>query len=374
MPTYLPAFMSHAHADNMLCDPYHAALTRSGVACYYDRQNPQVGHSLSLALQQELERAKALIVMVSPASLASFWVNEEIDMFLSLMAKDRSRKMVPIKVAPCELPPRLESRWWLDATRYSQEQIVEQLARALEISRPAASAVTGHTGPFTRVVDWRRGMGDHTTVVEALKAARPGERILVRKGIYEGALVIDKPVELVGDGQLGDVEVRATGAYVLQFIASHGRVANLTLNHTDHGDGCCVSIEGGRLDLEDCDISSWAYAGVASHRLFGEPYGVRRNRIHGTRAKDGAGIVLMGGVKCIVEENEVFHNAGAGVSVLGHPTVRRNHIYQNGGSAVQLGKYGGGVFEENDLRDNKRGPWDIDDANTGNVIRRGNKE
>ena len=30
MPTYLPAFMSHAHLDNDLCDLYHRALAQRG--------------------------------------------------------------------------------------------------------------------------------------------------------------------------------------------------------------------------------------------------------------------------------------------------------------------------------------------------------
>jgi TIR domain-containing protein len=141
MPSYRYAFISHAHMDNALCDPYSTALARLGVPHYYDRENPQVGHSLSLALQQEIERAGALIVMVSPASVASFWVNEEIDMFFALMAEDRSRKLIPVKIASCDLPPRLKSRWWLDATTLSRDDVVAQLARALEDSGAPAPSI-----------------------------------------------------------------------------------------------------------------------------------------------------------------------------------------------------------------------------------------
>src|SRR5579859_5891130 len=192
MPSYRYSFISHAHVDNALCDPYADALVRLGVPHYYDRENPQVGHSLSLALQREIEIAGVLIVLVSPASLASFWVNEEIDMFFALMAEDRSRKIIPIKVAPCDLPPRLKSRWWLDATTLSRNDVLAQLTHALEQAAPAVASP--QSGGYTRVVDWRHG-ADHTTITEAIAAARPGERILIRKGVYDGALVIDKPLE-----------------------------------------------------------------------------------------------------------------------------------------------------------------------------------
>ncbi len=74
MSSYRYAFVSHAHADNDVCDPYAAAFGQRGVSLYYDRANPQVGHDLGAALDRELQRAGALIVMVTPAALASFWV------------------------------------------------------------------------------------------------------------------------------------------------------------------------------------------------------------------------------------------------------------------------------------------------------------
>lgn len=124
--------MSHAHADNAKCDPYVKALIQRGVSLYYDRSNPQVGHDLGVALEREIQRANALIVMVTPASLRSFWVTEEISMFFSLMAQDPSRLLIPIKLEPCQLPPRLASRWWIDATNQSLGEVLDQLADALE--------------------------------------------------------------------------------------------------------------------------------------------------------------------------------------------------------------------------------------------------
>lgn len=143
MPSYRYSFISHAHADKALCDPYADALARLGASHYYDRENPQIGHSLSLALQEELQKANVLIVMVSPASLNSFWVNEEIGMFMALMAKDRLRKLIPVKIASCDLPARLDHRGWLDATFLTHDEVVTQLASALEL-RPLQTLAPTH--------------------------------------------------------------------------------------------------------------------------------------------------------------------------------------------------------------------------------------
>lgn len=139
MCAFRPAFVSHAHTNNAQCDPFVADFQRRGVSLYYDRANPQIGHDLGEALERELERATALIVMVTPAALASFWVREEISMFFALMARDPSRLLIPIKLEPCDLPPRLEARWWVDATNLAPDDVVDQVVQALAVGTQTPS-------------------------------------------------------------------------------------------------------------------------------------------------------------------------------------------------------------------------------------------
>src|SRR3972149_6109518 len=53
------------------------------------------------------------------------------------------------------------------------------------------------TEPPTHVVDPMH-RGDYTTITEAIKAANPGDRILIRPGLYLEGLVIVKPLEIIG--------------------------------------------------------------------------------------------------------------------------------------------------------------------------------
>lgn len=212
-------------------------------------------------------------------------------------------------------------------------------------------------------------MGDHTTITEAIAAARPGERILVRKGLYEGGLLIDKPLELVGDGLPGDVEVHASGTSALKFTATQGRVANLTLRQTS-GDWYCVNIASGRLELEDCDISSQGNCGVAIHD--GADPRVRRCRIHDNQQ---VGVFVYDQGQGLIEDCEITGSVYSGVEVKtsGAPTIRKCRITGNRQSGVYVHDQGGGVFEANELRDNRE-PWKIDDSSKGKVTRRGNIE
>lgn len=91
--------------------------------------------------------------------------------------------------------------------------------------------------------------GDYPTISEAIKAAKPETRILVRSGLYLEGLIIDKPLEIIGEGAPGDVVVQAEGKDVLNFKTTMGRVVNLCLQQSGCGNYYGVDIAQGRLEL-----------------------------------------------------------------------------------------------------------------------------
>ncbi|MEM9512368.1 MAG: right-handed parallel beta-helix repeat-containing protein, partial [Cyanobacteria bacterium P01_E01_bin.48] len=199
--------------------------------------------------------------------------------------------------------------------------------------------------PPTLVVDaFHRG--DYVTLTDALKAAVPGTRILVRPGLYREGITIDKPVEILGDGEPGDVTIEAFGKSTILFQANMGRIANLTLRQSGGGKWYCVDITQGRLDLEDCDITSQSLACV-SIRNGADPR-LRRNRIHD--GKQGGVYVYENG-QGTLEDNDIFANAYTGVEIKtgGNPTLRNNCIHDAKQNGVHVYKNGQGTLEDNDI-------------------------
>jgi parallel beta-helix repeat protein len=76
------------------------------------------------------------------------------------------------------------------------------------------------------------------------------------------------------------------------------------------------------------------------------------------------------------EDNTIIGNAKAGLMTKtgGSPTFNRNRINDNGYEAVWVFDGGRGTFVGNDLRNNKRGPWDIEDTCLSHVTRQDNTE
>jgi F-box protein 11 len=216
------------------------------------------------------------------------------------------------------------------------------------------------------------GRGDFTTVTAAITAAKAGDRIVVRPGLYEEGLVVDKPLEILGDGPVSDIEIRARGADALLFRASIGRVANLTLRQAGgEGSWFGVDITQGRLDLEGCDISSQSLSCVAIRN--GADPRLRRNQIHDGKR---AGVYVSDNGLGTLEDNDITANTVTGVLIQtgGNPTLRRNRVNRNGYRGAWIHEGGRGVLEDNDLTGNRRGAWDIADDCEANVTRARNKE
>lgn len=75
-----------------------------------------------------------------------------------------------------------------------------------EVGAAVGQTATPKPGPPTLVVN-QLHRGDHTTIGAAIKAARPGTVIMVEPGLYHEGLVIDKPLEIIGQGAIDDVVI-----------------------------------------------------------------------------------------------------------------------------------------------------------------------
>ncbi|HUN35537.1 MAG TPA: right-handed parallel beta-helix repeat-containing protein [Trebonia sp.] len=268
----------------------------------------------------------------------------------------------------------------------------------------------------THVVD-QYGKGGFTTVSAAIKAASDGDRILVRPGEYNETLVVDKQLEIIGDGPLANVEIWGIGDNVLKWAAVAGRVAGLTLRQRAEKVHYGVRIELGRLLLEDCDISNdsatcvfiirgadpvvrrntihdagqhgvFAYEGgrgtVEDNQIVGCAYSAvhviegstpvfRRNVIRDGQA---SGVRVLNTGLGLFEENVITGNANSGVLIedYGCPTLRGNQIIQNGEYGVKVLEHGAGTVEGNDLTGNGHGPWHVDKHAAARVIQARNRE
>ncbi len=223
-----------------------------------------------------------------------------------------------------------------------------------------ARATTQARTSFVIALD---GSADFTSINDAIRHAPEGARLMIRPGIYTEGFVLDKRLEVVGDGALDEIIVRSQSSSVVTSRADAGTIRNLTLRGQsraggNHGDGFfAVDISRGRLLVEACDISSDSLACVAIRNPNAAPV-IRACRIHhgvdsGIYAFDGAGgrieacdifenaninIALAAGARTSVTGCHIHHGRDAGIVVWNKASceVTDCEIYANAKTGVGI--------------------------------------
>jgi hypothetical protein len=90
-------FLSYAHQDIKRAEGLAGLLEDAGLTVWWDRRMV-AGDKIHDVIDKQIEKAKAVIVLWSPISVKSDWVRGEAQTAHEL------GKLVPIKIAKCQLP------------------------------------------------------------------------------------------------------------------------------------------------------------------------------------------------------------------------------------------------------------------------------
>jgi len=268
------------------------------------------------------------------------------------------------------------------ATRASPRQAVPAQART---SSPPQSKTTAHTPPpatpaspssssarasFVVALD---GSGDFQRLTDAVRRAPEGSRLLVRPGIYNEGFLIDKSLEIVGDGALEQIIVRATTSSCLVVRTDAATIRNLTLRGQSraggaNGDGFfAVDIAHGRPLFDGCDISSDSLACVAIHNPTAAPV-IRNCHIH--HGVD-SGVFAFDGAQGLIEACDIAENSNIGIAITaGASTSVRNCLVRDGADAgVVIWNSARSTIEGCDIYANRRAGVGISDTSVA-ILRR----
>lgn len=114
MTDFTKAFISHAHEDKSVALALAIALREGGVEAWIDAWEIAPGDSLvDKIFEQGLKDCGVFLVLLSPASLASRWVKDELDAAVVRRIAGQTRT-ISVRVAPCEVPEALRAYRWLD--------------------------------------------------------------------------------------------------------------------------------------------------------------------------------------------------------------------------------------------------------------------
>lgn len=119
-------FISYSRADGKVTKALARDLQAAGVQVWMDQEDISIGERWSTAIQNALEEAYAMVLVLSPDSMASPNVEDEFTYFL-----DQRKPIVPVMVRPTRIHFQLHRLQWIDFTQGDRDKAYEQLLRAL---------------------------------------------------------------------------------------------------------------------------------------------------------------------------------------------------------------------------------------------------
>ncbi len=81
-------FLSHSNSDKAEVEALRVALDARSIACSLDALELKAGDVLAARLKEDVQEARAFVVVLSPAAVSSKWVRQEIEW--ALAAEDRA--------------------------------------------------------------------------------------------------------------------------------------------------------------------------------------------------------------------------------------------------------------------------------------------
>lgn len=230
---------------------------------------------------------------------------------------------------------------------------------------------------------------DYKSITEAIENAQPNTRIIVKPGLYLEGLVINKPLQIIGEGSTADIVIESENSDCILMKTDQAQVSGLTLRCTagkNNKKFYAVDIAQGQLILENCHITSDSLACVAIHNPTANPI-VRNCEIHDGKA---SGVFVYDNGQGTIEDCYLFNSNLSGFTIQegGNPTIQRCRIRDGGilidkdgqgnisnceifntnlGAGLEIRKNGNPFLEKCQIRDGKGAGILVDNNGKGTI-------
>lgn len=141
MPDTPVAFFSYSREDSEFALRLAADLRAAGASVWIDQLDIDPGQLWDRAVQSALESSPSVLIILSPASVKSDNVMDEIS-----FALDQKKALIPVLYRDCDIPFRIRRFQHIDF-RSDYDRMLEELRKCLHIGGTVAISSTASAAP-----------------------------------------------------------------------------------------------------------------------------------------------------------------------------------------------------------------------------------
>lgn len=136
-------FLSHSHADKPFARRLAADLRANGHSVWIDEAEINIGDSLIEKIRGGLDQVSHVCALLSRVSVASVWVQRELDIASNREIDERRVVVLPLLLEDVELPGFLRGKRYADfrdeaSYSASLENLLKALGPVIQIPQPTA--------------------------------------------------------------------------------------------------------------------------------------------------------------------------------------------------------------------------------------------
>ncbi len=161
----LGVFISHNHQDKTFVRRLGADLAANGVRPWIDEAEMNIGDSLISKIGTAIDEMDYFAVILSPRSVASAWVEHELEQALANQLATRQIRVLPVLLEECQIPGFLKGKVYADFTKSARyDESFERILRTLGVRNgkgeggrlydPFAREYGRHGFLYSRPVTW----------------------------------------------------------------------------------------------------------------------------------------------------------------------------------------------------------------------------
>jgi hypothetical protein len=147
-------FISYSHADKDFVDRLAGNLVNRNAWVWVDRWELSVGDSIINRVQEAIEKASALLVVLSKSSVASEWCKKEITAGLLRELEERRVVVLPVLLEDCDIPLLLREKLYADFRKGFDDGLRVVLESVAKVSSSVRSRIIDPEFHTDWAVDW----------------------------------------------------------------------------------------------------------------------------------------------------------------------------------------------------------------------------
>ena len=157
MEKQVSVFISYSSKDNEFAKKLAIGLQNANVSVWIDEGEIKVGESLIEKISNSIDEVDYLVVILSPASVASEWVKREVVFAFTQEIEGGKLKVLPLLYQKCDIPSFLRDKRYIDFTgvkRYEDSfaELLRGLYPSSSQSIDKAHLLISDESPFTKKI------------------------------------------------------------------------------------------------------------------------------------------------------------------------------------------------------------------------------